>query len=173
MKKQIMKRAWEIAKEGQKKFGGKVREYIAIALKFAWKEVKAAEAGMAKAQLKGTPKQVAWAEAIRENVITYIETCFEKGLEWYAAREAQNERIARTKKEGIEQFKEIQNMLYSQSDAEYWIDEWQCYYKKDWKISEGISYMLWKLGEDKYRRFDSVLTKGKTAFKKERKKVIA
>ena len=170
MKKQIMKRAWEIAREGQKKFGGKVREYIAIALKLAWKEVKSA---MEKAQLKGTPKQVAWAEAIRENVVTYIETCFEKGLEWYEAREAKNERIAQTKKEGIEQFKEIQNMLYSQSDAEYWIDNWQANYKKDWKISEGVSYMLWTLGEDKYRRFDSVLTKGKNAFKKEGKKIIA
>lgn len=173
MKKQIMKRAWEIAKEGQKKFGGKVKEYFAIALKFAWKEVKAAEAGTAKAQLKGTPKQVAWAEAIRQNVISYIEICFEKGLEWYEAREGENERIAQTKKEGIEQFKEIQKMLYGQSDAEYWIDEWQANYKNDWKISEGIKFMLWKLGEDKYRRFDSVLTKGKNAFKKEGKKVIA
>lgn len=173
MKKQIMKRAWEIAKEGQKKFGGKVKEYFAIALKFAWKEVKAAEAGTAKAQLKGTPKQVAWAEAIRQNVISYIEICFEKGLEWYEAREGENERIAQTKKEGIEQFKEIKNMLYNQSDAEYWIDEWQANYKNDWKISEGIKFMLWKLGEDKYRRFDSVLTKGKNSFKKEGKKVIA
>lgn len=173
MKKQIMKRAWEIAREGQKKFGGKVREYIAIALKLAWKEVKTAKAGTAKAQLKGTPKQVAWAEAIRQNVISYIEICFEKGLEWYEAREGENERIAQTKKEGIEQFKEIQKMLYGQSDAEYWIDEWQANYKNDWKISEGIKFMLWKLGEDKYRRFDSVLTKGKNAFKKEGKKVIA
>lgn len=170
MKKQIMKRAWEIAKEGQKKFGGKVKEYFAIALKLAWKEVKSA---MEKAQLKGTPKQVAWAEAIRENVITYIETCFDKGLEWFEAREAKNERIARTKKEGIEQFKEIQKMLYSQSDAKYWIDNWQANYKKDWKISEGISYMLWKLGEDEYRRFASVMTKGSTAFEKEGKKIIA
>ena len=116
MKANIMKRAWEIAREGQRKFGGKVGEYFSISLKLAWKEVKSA---MEKAQLKGTPKQVAWAEAIRENVITYIETCFEKGLEWYEAREAKNERIAQTKKEGIEQFKEIQKMLYSQSDAKY------------------------------------------------------
>lgn len=170
MKKQIMKRAWEIAREGQRKFGGKVSEYFAISLKLAWKEVKAA---MEKAQLKGTPKQVAWAEAIRENVITYIETCFEKGLEWFEAREAKNERIAQTKKEGIEQFKEIQKMLYSQSDAKYWIDNWQANYKKDWKISEGISYMLWKLGEGEYRRFASVMTKGSTAFEKEGKKIIA
>lgn len=35
-----MKRAWEIAKAGAKKFGGKAIEYISEALKLAWKEVK-------------------------------------------------------------------------------------------------------------------------------------
>lgn len=40
MKKEIMKRAWEIAKKGQEKFGGKAIEYIAEALKIAWKEAK-------------------------------------------------------------------------------------------------------------------------------------
>ena len=40
MKKQIMKRAWEIARQGQEKFGGKAIEYIAEALKIAWKEAK-------------------------------------------------------------------------------------------------------------------------------------
>lgn len=35
-----MKRAWEIAKEGQKRFGGKVKEYFAVALKLAWAEMK-------------------------------------------------------------------------------------------------------------------------------------
>jgi hypothetical protein len=38
--KQIMKRAWEIAKKGQKRFGGKVKEYFAASLKLAWKEAK-------------------------------------------------------------------------------------------------------------------------------------
>lgn len=36
--KNIMARAWRIAKEGQVKFGGKVSEYIAEALKMAWAE---------------------------------------------------------------------------------------------------------------------------------------
>lgn len=42
MKKQIMKRAWEIAKQGQKKFGGKVKEYFAESLKMAWAESRKA-----------------------------------------------------------------------------------------------------------------------------------
>ena len=40
MKKQSMKRAWEIAREGVEKFGGKVSEYIAEALHIAWGETK-------------------------------------------------------------------------------------------------------------------------------------
>src|SRR5699024_902516 len=36
----VMKKAWEIAREGQKKFGGKVSEYFAKALKIAWAIVK-------------------------------------------------------------------------------------------------------------------------------------
>lgn len=38
--KKVMVRAWEIAREGVKRFGGKVKEYFAEALKLAWKEVK-------------------------------------------------------------------------------------------------------------------------------------
>ncbi|MCG5104467.1 hypothetical protein [Oceanobacillus alkalisoli] len=34
----VMKRAWEIAREGQSKFGGKVSEYISESLKQAWFE---------------------------------------------------------------------------------------------------------------------------------------
>lgn len=36
--KKIMKRAWEIARAACKKFGGKVSEYIAEALRMAWAE---------------------------------------------------------------------------------------------------------------------------------------
>lgn len=36
----VMIRAWEIAREGAEKFGGKAVEYIAAALKMAWAEIK-------------------------------------------------------------------------------------------------------------------------------------
>lgn len=39
-KKEIMVNAWRIAREGQKEFGGKVREYFAQALKMAWAQAK-------------------------------------------------------------------------------------------------------------------------------------
>ena len=38
--KQVMVRAWTIAKEAVKKFGGKVKEFFAMALTMAWEEVK-------------------------------------------------------------------------------------------------------------------------------------
>jgi hypothetical protein len=38
--KDVMNRAWEISKEAAKKFGGKPVEYIAEALRMAWKEIK-------------------------------------------------------------------------------------------------------------------------------------
>ena len=37
----VMVRAWEIAKEASAKFGGSAKEYIAEALRMAWKEAKA------------------------------------------------------------------------------------------------------------------------------------
>lgn len=52
--KNVMKRAWEIAREGVKKFGGKVKEYFAEALKMAWAEFK-----------KGV-KKVSKSEAMRK-----------------------------------------------------------------------------------------------------------
>ncbi|QGG51623.1 hypothetical protein [Lysinibacillus pakistanensis] len=36
----VMKRAWEIAKEGAAKFGGSVKSYFSTSLKMAWAEMK-------------------------------------------------------------------------------------------------------------------------------------
>ena len=38
--KNVMKRAWEIAKQGAEKFGGSSKLYFKLALKQAWSEVK-------------------------------------------------------------------------------------------------------------------------------------
>ena len=50
MKKELMKNAWEIAKEAAKKFGGKAIEYIAGAMKMAWAVAKAGNTSVAKFQ---------------------------------------------------------------------------------------------------------------------------
>jgi hypothetical protein len=36
----IMRRAWELARQGQSSFGGKIREYLSEAMKAAWSEFK-------------------------------------------------------------------------------------------------------------------------------------
>lgn len=52
MMKEVMTNAWMIAKNAAKKFGGKAIEYIAGALKMAWRETKKAGKGMTEAQVK-------------------------------------------------------------------------------------------------------------------------
>lgn len=48
--KKVMSRAWTIARQGQSKFGGQVKEYFAAALKMAWKEVKTQASLLQKAK---------------------------------------------------------------------------------------------------------------------------
>ena len=110
--KEVMMRAWEIAREGQKKFGGKVSEYIAIALKIAWKEAKDGE--MEKIKLKGTPKQVAWAEDIRKEIIPKIGRVLKEAEEWANERRGRAKAYARA----IEIFKEMKK----NDDAAFWIE---------------------------------------------------
>jgi hypothetical protein len=51
----VMKPAWEIAKAGQKKFGGKVKEYLAEALRLAWASIKKGVEKMIKISTWVTP----------------------------------------------------------------------------------------------------------------------
>lgn len=61
--KNVMVRAWEIAKEGQVKFGGKVSEYFAQALAMAWAEVKAPLVAELQT-LSGSRKHKTWVAKI-------------------------------------------------------------------------------------------------------------
>lgn len=51
MKKEIMTKAWKIAKEAVKKFGGKAIEYIAEAMKMAWAAAQGGNTSVAKFQV--------------------------------------------------------------------------------------------------------------------------
>ncbi len=62
--KKVMVRAWEIAKEAVKKFGGKVKEFFSQALKMAWAEIKGG------VKVVGTEKQVVWANEIKKEMIS-------------------------------------------------------------------------------------------------------
>lgn len=64
MLSKVMKRAWEIKRQDS-------RNIFALCLKMAWAEVK----GMK--ELKGTPKQVKWANDIREDAFKFVNGCIE------------------------------------------------------------------------------------------------
>ncbi|PDY91481.1 hypothetical protein [Bacillus toyonensis] len=65
-----MKKAWEIAREGQRKFGGKVKEYFAQALKMAWTIVK-----------NGLDNKLAFEEVLNKNGVRYFVVDDIDGLE--------------------------------------------------------------------------------------------
>ena len=78
MKKQIMKRAWEIARTAVKRFGGKASEYIAEALRMAWAQYKAC--GTTVAAKKGDIKVVrAWVSHFFPNLSGLLESQLQKG----------------------------------------------------------------------------------------------
>jgi hypothetical protein len=71
-----MTRAWEIAREGAKKFGGKVKEYFQQALVIAWAEIKK---GVAK--VKTVSEMYKEAKAFsKENFDGYVATMKAKGV---------------------------------------------------------------------------------------------
>ena len=114
MKRKIMNRAWELAREGQKKFGGKVSEYIAIALKIAWKEAKEGAMENNQLKLKGTPKQVAWAKDIRKNVIPKIDRVLKAAEQWANEKRGRAKAYARAL--------EIYEEMKKNDDASFWIE---------------------------------------------------
>lgn len=64
----IMKRAWELVK--------KSALTISSGLKKAWEEAKTMEQKLV--ELVGSPKQIAWAEDIRKNMISYLSALVRK-----------------------------------------------------------------------------------------------
>lgn len=64
--KNIMKNAWEIARKGQKQFGGKVSEYLSEAMKIAWKEARAPKAVEVETDY-GSRKNKSWVAKINGN----------------------------------------------------------------------------------------------------------
>lgn len=70
--KNVMTRAWEIAKEGVAKFGGKVKEYFAQALVLAWAEIKR---GVAKVL------EIGYMEIAKQNGTLYFAVNNIEGLE--------------------------------------------------------------------------------------------
>ena len=105
--KKIMKRAWELKKEDEKNI-------FSLCLKMAWEEAKK-ETSLPK--LVGTPKQVAWAEKLRERHLKILKRELEKANAILVARgdkPLSGKRLKATMQETsavyfIEQRKKIEN----------------------------------------------------------------
>lgn len=67
----VMVKAWEIARKSAYNFGGKAIEYISGALRMAWAIIKKGENKMV--DLIGSEKQIKWAEEIREKITKEYE----------------------------------------------------------------------------------------------------
>lgn len=101
----VMKKAWEIAREGHKKFGGKVKEYFAAALCMAWSIVKKGEVKMV--ELTGSEKQVKWANDIRAIYMEYVETA--------------KAEVEKVNKRNLD-FSGFFTMVEEQTSAKFWIE---------------------------------------------------
>lgn len=62
--KNIMTKAWEIAKKGQENFGGKVKEYFATALKMAWTLAKKVDNTVELELREGSRQHKTWVAEI-------------------------------------------------------------------------------------------------------------
>lgn len=151
--KNVMVRAWEIAKEGVKKFGGKVKEYFAMALKLAWKEAKRIAANEVGAiQLTGSEKQIKWAEDIRKVVVENIDSVFavlDKSFE-ENKNELSERKLERAEK-AIEELKKItNNFIENEENAGEWIEKFKGVTKKNANVKREI----FKAIENEVENFD-------------------
>lgn len=117
----VMNKAWDIAREGVNKFGGQVKEYFSKALKIAWSLIKKEEKQMI--ELKGSEKQIKWANDIRENAIEKIGTVIKEIEEWA--------NLKRGRSMGYAIYVEIFEEMKDNDSARFWIDVFG--YKKTYK----------------------------------------
>ena len=109
--RKVMNRAWEIARKGQEKFGGKVSEYFAEALKMAWAEAKQAS----KPEFTGSPKQVKWANDVYPKVAKMVNELIAE-VEEYAKRKSEATQNA------FNRYVELVNEMKQETKAGFWID---------------------------------------------------
>lgn len=113
--KKVMVRAWEIAREGAKKFGGKAIDYLAEALRMAWAEFKMAVANeRGSVKLVGTEKQVKWANDIRDKYMKAFDEMYELFKDSKQGK----------KTEDLGETKEVvMNAIFGETDSKYYIEK--------------------------------------------------
>src|SRR5690625_4226340 len=76
----VMTKAWEIARKGVEKFGGKAIEYISQAPRIAWALVKKGRNKMV--EMKGSEQQIKWANDVYPKAVEVIGEVLEDMKEW-------------------------------------------------------------------------------------------
>jgi len=110
-KSQVMKKAWGMAKEAVQKFGGKIVEYFAQALKKAWQMVKSTHV---LPTLAGSEKQVKWASDLRQRFIARISDMEQRMRANEFAKDADEIKQA------------LKYMNEYKTDAKFYIDNRNC-----------------------------------------------
>lgn len=130
MTKLIMKMAWQLAKNGQKQFGGSVKEYFSESLKIAWAKWQAKEAKeLAESnkynfelsenivELEGSVKQVKWANDIKEKAIAKLNRNIE-----IAEQDIKNGENVKLMTEYLNAFKKGIKIINNISSAAFFIE---------------------------------------------------
>jgi hypothetical protein len=115
-KKGIMKKAVELAKKMQ----GDWIARMALALKTVWKVVKAMSNKLFPA-LKGTEKQVAWANDIREKVVQVVEDSVQKFIAKLENAEVFAKKDGAYRAAKKEELEKAFNEFTSNEQASFWI----------------------------------------------------
>lgn len=125
-----MKMAWQLARKGQKQFGGSVKEYFSESLKIAWAKWQAKKARELEesnkynfdlksdtVKLEGSEKQVKWAMDIREKAIAKLNRNIE-----ISEQDIKNGENIKLMKEYIEAFKKGIKIINNISSAVFFIE---------------------------------------------------
>jgi len=118
-KKELFRLAWTYAREGAKRFGGKVKSYFAESLKLAWQVCRVMYGADKKEirlpklpQLQGSPKQIAWAESLREKSLNMVIDYLEKTMK----------SVVNKREENLKAAKNILKWHAEHTESKYWIE---------------------------------------------------
>ncbi|MED0737839.1 hypothetical protein [Aneurinibacillus thermoaerophilus] len=119
--KKVMKKAHELAK----KMVGDYAARLALALRQAWKEVR----NVVLPEMKGSQKQIAWAEDIRSRVIPVVEKAINYFYEAVETKEFYQSRSEEFRMRRKEEGTKALETLKAIDSAKEWIDRFG--YKND------------------------------------------
>ena len=157
----VMTKAWEIARKGVEKFGGKAIEYISESLRIAWALVK--KGGNKMVEMKGSEKQIKWANDVYPKAIEVIGEVIEDMKEWASKKRGRSMAFPAY----VEFFEEMKNI----DDAGFWIENFG-YSELYHDFVDGFNRYVNKRKEESnlekpvYHRIDRIMSEaGKRAMK--------